>query len=480
MQNPRSPLSTVFATCLVVFVVAISRIPAAPKDEDRVHPGFDLTVIRPKGFEPRVTGMEFLPGGRMAVSTWRPNELFILTGYDGPVKGVKVRKAATGFKEIMGLCALGDTLFAADQDRIYALTDKDGDGLPESKSLVGALPFSGSFHEWSFGLVHKDGRFYTGLSVAATQTGRTLAPQKEARRGSIVSMGRDGSVEVVATGLRAPNGMCLGPDSGIFATDNQGSWLPANKFIHIVPGRTYGHQTTPPGEFDEGYPEPPAVWLPYVTVSRSPTQPAYTPSGRYPGQFFFGDIAQGVVNRVFLEKVVGRWQGCVLRFSGGFEAGVHRMLAGPDGSLYLGGLGNGDDQNWGWRAKMFGLQRLKPNGKTVFEIQSVRIRRGGFEVAFSSPPGPKALEPARYEAKQWWYQPTDAYGGTPMDVDPVPVKSVRASKDGMRIFLEMSGLRPQQIAHVRLKDIESKEGKDIWTPDFWYTMNAFSAVEFEP
>jgi hypothetical protein len=474
MEYPSSPL---IAFCLGLCVCSAFAIQG---EEDIVHPGFDLSVIRPKGFEPRVSGMEFLPGGRLAVSTWRPNEIWILTGYDGPVKAMKARKAADGFKEIMGLASAGDTLFAADQDRIYALTDKDGDGLPETKSAIGALPWSGSFHEWSFGLVRKDGRFFTALSVAATATGKTMVPQKDIHRGSLVSMTRDGKVEVVATGLRAPDGLCLGPDSGLFATDNQGSWLPAGKLLHLNPGRTYGHKVEPPGAFDEGYPAPPAAWLPYGVVSKSPTQPVYAASGPYAGQFFFGDIAFGVVRRAFLEKVDGQWQGCVLRFSGGFEAAVHRMVAGPDGSLYLGGLGNGDLQNWGWREKRFGLERMKPNGKRVFEILAVRSRKGGFEITFTSPPGPEALEPARYQARQWWYEPTAAYGGEPKDVSPVPVKSARASKDGLRVFLEMEGLRPQQVAHVRLKGVKSKEGRDIWTPDFWYTMNAFSPREFEP
>lgn len=73
MYNPHPPLSAILAACLAFLLVAASRIQAAPKEEDRIHPGFDLTVIRPKGFEPRVTGLEFLPGGRMAVSTLRPN-----------------------------------------------------------------------------------------------------------------------------------------------------------------------------------------------------------------------------------------------------------------------------------------------------------------------------------------------------------------------------------------------------------------------
>lgn len=474
MENPHLPMVSV---CLGLFFCSAA-FAAAEQEEDRVHPGFDLTVIRPKGFEPGVTGMEFLPGGRMAVSTWRPNEVYVLSGYDGPVKAMKARKAAGGFKELMGLTAVGDTLFAADQDAIYALTDGDGDGLPETRARVGALPFTGSFHEWSFGLVHKEGRFFTGLSVAASQTGNTLVPQKDSRRGSLVSMTREGKLDIVATGLRAPDGLCLGPDSGLFATDNQGSWLPASKFIHIVPGRTYGHHIKPAGAFDERYPAPPAVWLPYGVVSKSPTQPVYAATGPYAGQFFVGDIAFGVVRRLFVEKVAGEWQGCALRFSGGFEAGVHRMLAGPDGSLYLGGLGNGDTQNWGWREKKFGLQRMKPNGKKVFEILSVHSVRGGFEVVFSAPPGAEAMEPARYQAKQWWYEPTEAYGGPQKDISPVPVKSLHASKDGLRYYLEMEGLRPQQVAHVHLDGIKSRQGGEIWTPDFWYTMNAFSPREF--
>ncbi len=271
-----------------------------------------------------------------------------------------------------------------------------------------------------------------------------MVPQKDSRRGSVISLTR------------------------------------ASKFLHVIQGKTYGHKIEPAGEFDQGYPMPPAVWLPYGSVTKSPTQPVYMATGNYAGQFFYGDIAFGAVRRVFLEKVGGEYQGCVLRFSGGFEAGVHRMLAGTDGSLYLGGLGNGDIQNWGWHGKLTGLQRLKPNGKAVFEIASVRARKGGFEVTYTSPPGHEALAPSHYTGKQWWYEPTAGYGGPEMNLTAVPVKSARASKDGRRVFLEMEGLHPQQVVHVHLQGIRSAEGKDLWTKDFWYTLNALGTEDFQP
>lgn len=453
---------------------------AAASDEDAVHPGYDLLPARPAGFEPRVSGLELLPGGRLAVATWSPNEVHILAGADGPAAKMTARKAATGFSDIMGLCAAGDTIFVVDQHRIYRLDDLDRDGLPETKAVIGELPYSGSFHEWSFGLVRKEGRLYTALSVATTRTGRTLVPQKEPRRGTLVAMDAQGSLEVIAGGLRAAEGMGIGPGGDIFLTDNQGSWLPASKLIHAVKGRTYGHRVEPPGIYDSLFPSPPAVWLPYGETSKSPTQPVLMAAGPHAGQMVYGDVASGAARRVFLEKVAGEWQGAVLKFSGGFEAAAHRLAAGPDGSLWVGGLGNGDQMNWGWRGRRFGLQRMKPNGREVFEVKAARAVAGGFEIEFSAKPGPAAMSPASYSAKRWWYEPTAQYGGPKKDQAPCPVKSVKASADGMRVFLALDGLQLYHVIHVRLPGVKSAAGGEIWTPEFWYTLNNLSAAGFRP
>ncbi|MBW8886403.1 MAG: hypothetical protein JF616_01490 [Fibrobacteres bacterium] len=452
----------------------------ATPEEFLLHPGFDLLSLRPKGFEPRVAGLAALPGDRLAVATWRPNEIWILSGYHGPLAGMKARKAMGGFHELMGLCALGDTLYAADQDSIYVLRDTDGDGLPDARKGVGALPWSGSFHEWSFGLVHTGGRFYTALSVAAKNSLATLDPQKDNRRGSLVSMDPAGKLEVVASGLRAPDGLCLGPDSGLFATDNQGTWLPANKFIHVQPGHGYGHHIRPAGAFDEGYPSPPAVWLPYGSFTKSPTQPAYLTEGPYAGQFLVGDIAYGAMRRIAIEKVNGQWQGCVMHFSGGFEAGEHRLLPGPGGTVVVGGLGNGDMADWGWNGKLMGLQMLKPNGKPVFEILTVHARKGGYEVVFTQPIDSAAATRKRFQAKQWWYEPTEAFGGPEKDVTRLNVASVNLSRDGSRLFLKIDGLLPQQVCHVHIEGLKSRAGLNLWTPDFWYTLNAPSETGWGP
>lgn len=461
-----------------VAAVLLAQFPARADLDDEVHPSFDLVPLRPAGYEPRVSGMGFLPGGRLAIATWRPNEVHILENAGGPPSKASARKAAGGFTEIMGLFTSGDTVFVADQEAVYRLEDRDGNGLPETKVLIGRLPYTGSFHEWSFGLVRRDGLFYTALSVATTRTGRTLVPQKDPRRGSVVSMDSAGRVEVIATGLRAAEGLGLGPDGSIWATDNQGSWLPASKLIRIERGRTYGHRIEPAGAFDSLYPTPPAVWLPYGETSKSPTQAVFATAGRYAGQAFYGDIATGSVRRAFVEEVGGAWQGCVMRFSGGFEAAVHRLLPGKDGSLWTGGLGNGDEHNWGWRGKRFGLQKLVPNGKPVFEAVAMRARSGGFEIEFSEPAGPEALQPGSYEVKRWWYEPTSAYGGPKKNISSCRVKFVRPSADGKRVFLEMDGLMIHHVVHVRMKKLKSKAGRSNWTPDVWYTLNAFSSEPF--
>jgi hypothetical protein len=53
-----------------------------------VHPGYTLTNLRPAGFEPQVSAMDWLPDGRLAIATWGGSnnelgEVHLLSGVTG-------------------------------------------------------------------------------------------------------------------------------------------------------------------------------------------------------------------------------------------------------------------------------------------------------------------------------------------------------------------------------------------------------------
>ena len=71
----------------------------------------------------------------------------------------------------------------------------------------------------------------------------------------------------------------------------------------------------------------------------------------------------------------GEFQGAVFRHSAGLEVGVNRTIIGPDGAIYVGGTGEGG--NWGEDNKLrYGLQKLTPNGKNVFDMAKMEVDRG--------------------------------------------------------------------------------------------------------
>jgi len=71
----------------------------------------------------------------------------------------------------------------------------------------------------------------TALATAINPGGASTQPQIQ-DRGKVVKISKaDGSVEFIASGLRTPNGIGLGPNNEIFVADNQGDWLPSCK-IH--------------------------------------------------------------------------------------------------------------------------------------------------------------------------------------------------------------------------------------------------------
>ncbi|PSL52065.1 PA14 domain-containing protein [Saccharothrix carnea] len=446
-----------------------------------VHPAYTLTNLRPSGFEPQVSGMDWLPDGRLAITTWggsntKVGEVHLISGVTGATDPTKVRtqRIASGLQEPMGIKYVDGKLYVSEKTGLTELNDTNGDWITDSYRRVATWPYGGNFHEFAFGMLYRDGAFYLNLSVSINLGGATTDPQPAPDRGTTVKVDKaTGAVTYIAGGLRTPHGIGWGPEGGIFATDNQGGWLPSSKLVHIKQDRFFNHYTNPTGRFDNRAITAPVLWLPQNEIANSPSNPVQLTTGPFAGQMIFGDVTYGGLQRGFLEKVDGEYQGAVFRMTQGLESGVSRISLGPDGAIYTGGIGAGG--NWGQNGKLnFGLQKLTPNGADAFDVVAMRAIPGGFELEYTQPLSAQTVQDlaAKYRATQWRYQATAAYGGPKLDQQTLTVQSATPSADRKKVTVLLSGLRNGHVVHLRSpRPFTSESGKSLWSTEAWYTLN---------
>ncbi|MGD9690116.1 MAG: family 16 glycoside hydrolase [Phycisphaerales bacterium] len=467
------------------------RRPGDGRPLESVHPSMTLENFRGPDFQPPVGGMAFLPDGRLAVSTWDPTgSVYILSNLDGREPGrdghVRVERFASGLGEPLGIAFVNGALLVTQKQEVTRLVDTDADGVADVyETLSGGWPASHNYHEFSFNLVPLNGSLYVTTSVPLRSgstnyvPGSTPAYSVAPGPGSLLRIdARTGHRDVIATGLRAPNGLCVGVDGELFGCDNQGCWLPSSRLNHLRPGGFYGHQTEPNGTTPA---DPPVAWFPQGEIGNSPTDPILIHDGPYRGQLLVGDVTYGGLQRVALERVeyespAGRtqhYQGAVFRFSQGIEAGVNRLAWGPDGCLYVGGIGaNG---NWNHNNTRFGLQRLRPNGQLPFEMFRIDSRRDGLVITLTRPAPRDALaNPASWRVASWRYEPTIAYGGPKINERTHAPASIDVSDDRTRVFLRLSDLAPGptgRVAYVRMRGLRDDSGEEAFSTEAWMTLN---------
>jgi hypothetical protein len=462
-----------------------------------VHPSMALENFRGPDYRPPVGAMCFLPDGRLAVATWDPaGAVDILSNLDGKEPGgVVVKRFASGLGEPLGMAYVDGDLLVTQKQEITRLRDMDGgggDGVADRyEAVASGWPASHNYHEFSFNLVPFNGSLYFTTSVPLKSgvtmylpAGTPSAPEDPTSSAFAVPDGpgsawkadpKTGELTVIGRGLRAPNGMNIGFDGQLFCADNQGAWLPSSKLNHIRLDKPafYGHQRRPDGKVAA---VPPVVWFPQGEIGNSPSEPVLIPDGPYRGQMLIGDVTYGGIQRVFVEKVGGQYQGCVFRFTQGLEAGVNRLAWGPDGCLYVGGVGS--NGNWNHNNTKFGLQRLRPRwDERAFEMERIESRADGLLITFTEPVGESVItDPTHYQVSTFRYRPTVDYGGPKIDLTKLAVRKAAASPDRTRVFLDIPGLAAGSIAYVRLRDLKSESGEEAWSTEAWYTLNAISSV----
>ena len=228
------------------------------------------------------------------------------------------------------------------------------------------------------------------LSVSIDLGGATTVPQGSNDRGMHLKINKDtGAVEYVAGGLRTPHGIGWGPEDSIFVTDNQGGWLPANKLIHIQPGKFYNHYTTgptgQPGRFDDQRPTPPAVWIPHNEIGNSPSQPMLIPSGPFAGQMWVADVTYGGIQRAFLEKVEGEYQGAYFRMTQGLESGITHMAARGRRLDHRRRPRRRRQLGPGRASSTSACRSSSRTAPQTFDIQKMELVDGGFKLTYTKP-----------------------------------------------------------------------------------------------
>lgn len=462
-------------------MASVSKIPGDQYPLNDVHPSFDLFQARPDAFKPKVGGLDFMSDGRMVVSTWdAAGSIYVVENVQsGDSTKMTYKRIGFGLAEPLGLKIVNDTIYVMQKHEMTRLIDTDGDQIiDEYQTLCDDWGVSSNFHEFGFGLAYKDGHFYATLATAINPGGASTQPQVQ-DRGKVVKVNKNtGEMSFIASGLRTPNGIGIGYGGDLFVADNQGDWLPSSKIVHVREGAWFGSRSVDPEGTKDKKEDLPLVWLPQDEIGNSPSTPLSLDLGIYKGQMIHGEVTNGGVKRVFVEKVNGQLQGCVFRFIQGLEAGVNRIAWGPNNDLYIGGIGN--PGNWGHAGKLhYGLQRLVFNNKPTFEMLAVRAKSNGMEIEFTEPLNPAdGWNTDEFEVKQWYYKPTIEYGGPKLDEKRLKVKSATVSSDRKRVFLEFDGQKDNHMIYIRLKKhYISEAGRSLWSTEAWYTMNQVPKTE---
>lgn len=461
----------------------------------------------PDGLALEVSGLAVLDDRRVAVAI-RKGEIWILDGvYEEPPKNVMYRRFASALHEPLGLLKHGDSFYTTQRSELTKIRDADGDGeADEYLTVAKGWGVTGGYHEYAYGpKLDRDGNLWVtlniGLGLKGEQLQRTIKDPvlgyRQGRwRGWGMKITPSGEMIPVCAGMRSPSGIGVNAAGDMFYTDQQGNWVATNSLHHMRDGAFFHHVEALASMREEGspisgvtkvpgglaYPEamkqfpqlrPPAVWFPYKKAGQSATDILLDESdgrfGPFAGQLFIGEFTQAAMNRVFLEKVGGEYQGACFPFRSRFASAVLRMAQGTDGSVFVGLT------NRGWSSlgtASYGLQRLVWTGKVPFEIKEMRAKPDGFELVFTKPVDRQtAAATSSYELSSHTYLYHSTYGSDEIQKQQLQADQAIVSEDGLRVRLKIDGLRELFVHELIALNVRSRDGEPLLHPHAWYTLN---------
>lgn len=398
----------------------------------------------------------------MAVCSW-DGDVWIVDGF---LNGAQLtwQRIASGMFQPLGLKIVDDQIHVTCRDQLTVLHDLNGDGeIDYYQCLNNDHQVTEHFHEFAMGLqTDAEGNFYYAKS------GRHALEAVVPHHGTLLKVSKDGSrTEILATGFRAANGVCLNPDGSFVVTDQEGFWNPKNRinWVTLDPGgkpKFYGnmfgyHDVT---DTSDAAMEPPLCWITNA-FDRSPGELLWVNSDRWGplnGSLLNLSYGYGKVFLVPHENVDGQMQGGMIELPiPSFPTGVMRGRFHPtDGQLYLCGM-------FAWAGSATqpgGLYRLRATGQPMHLPLELHATRSGLKLVFTEPLDAKSIDPANIHVKTWSLKRTKNYGSEHYDEKPLTIRSASLSDDGRTLTIDADDLRPTWCMEIRYS-LKSADGHSI-------------------
>ncbi len=452
-----------------------------------------VTLEHPKELALEASGLASLPDGKLAVAI-RRGEIWIAenpTAENGT--GIRWKRFASGLHEPLGLAFRDGALFTTQRSEVTRLRDTDGDGVADEYLCVAkGWGVSGNYHEYAYGpKFDPTGAMWVTLNCSM---GKGAFPEKD-WRGYSLRIAPDGKWQPVSGGMRSPCGIGVNTAGDVFYSEQQGNWNAAGGIHHIRQGAFHGHADSfafaelpgapfakpaapvkhlPIAEAARQMPiyKPAAVWLPYRKMGMSCTDITLDNTGGkfgpFAGQFFVGEFTMSQINRVFLEKVDGEYQGACFPFLEGFQSAPLRMEFGADGSMFVG------ETNRGWNSfgnRSYGLQRVVWSGRTPFTIKTMEALSDGFRCTFTKPIKADAAQTAQWRIKSYTYEYQPEYGGDEIQTQELKVKVADVAPDGLSVRLAVENLRAGFVHELSIADLPAQDADTLAPAVAYYTLN---------
>ncbi len=453
---------------------AVDAVPLPPRLQDS-----------PYRSEVRVSDVDLFLGGDKAVLTTWGGDVWTVSGLN-EFKEFTWKRFATGTFEPLGVKVVDGIVHINARDGIYQLIDLNDDGECDHYKVFNRDVFmTANFHEFTFGLeMDKEGNFYFSKASPVVSGGRgfdRILPHN----GTIMKVTADGSeLSVLATGLRAPGGIGVGPNGELTTGENEGTWQPACKVNFMKPdtGRKFFGTEQAAQDLKGAELHDPLLYLPMSWDNSGASQewvPDFAKIGMPEGAMLHMSYGQSSIYRVFPQEVNGKLQAAAAKLPVQLGSSAQRAVFHPDGSMYVCGFR-------GWQTngpQIAALQRIRrTEAFNSMPVNLVTTSKGidiTFDVALDDE---LAVDTSSFTIERWDYVRSEQYGSGHFSVDAldtearkkattseskkhrvhdsVKVLTATLSQDAKTISLTLDGHKACHQLHLAY-DLETDNGDEL-------------------